>query len=155
MTVKKEKTFEWGTFRSQDYERRTAEMTFDFGVFKVKGLSAIELAQVREAVERNSAMAGLLEKISDTMSAAEKLESVSEILGLVKDKVPDQCVRQYSVFEFGVYDPKPGSRADVIKFADVYPVEFNSICTKIFELTGQGSAIKKKSDKSTPNEKAT
>jgi len=148
MTVK----FDWNKFRITEYEARTAEIELkNLGgepennvVWKVKSLDAAEMAKVREAVEKNRDMSGLLSMISDEMSGKEKLTAVSDLLGVIRDKTPDQLVRQYVVFELGTVDPMPESRADVIKFARAFPVEFNQICTKIFELTGMGSVAKKK-----------
>lgn len=136
--------FDWKTFEKTDYESRTFKIDFELGSFTVKNLDAVEMASVQDAVQKNRDMVGLLERISDSMSGKEKLDAVSEIMGIVKDQTPDQLVSRYTIFELGVVDPKPETRAIVIKFARVYPVEFGQICTKILELTGMGGVAKKK-----------
>ena len=149
--------FDWKAFLSREYEPRTADVELsDFGgekgntvVFQVRGLDAIEVAKINESVERNRDVSELIDKLSSDISSKEKAAAIAELLGLSDEKTPDRLVREYGAFEMGVTSPKPETRADVIKFARVYPAEFRVICTRIFGLTGLGQVAKKKPKNST------
>ena len=146
-TEKKEsKIFDFKEFRKKKFEDRTKVLILkNFGdskdevEWKIRGLDSTDLAEIEDAVQKNKMLSDMADLIfsatSENADSKDKISAVREITGL-DDKVPSVLVRKYVVFEKGSVDPKIESHADSIKFAKVFPVEFNRICNEIYSLTG-------------------
>jgi vacuolar-type H+-ATPase subunit D/Vma8 len=143
--------FDINEFRSAVFEDRTEEIELkNFGdsketlKWKIRALTAEDLAKADEEVQLNRDLNALINMTVAAVSSgqkSDKIDAIKEIIG-VSGKVPDVLVKKYAIFELGTVAPK-FDRSDTVKFARVYPVEFESISTRIYALTGLG-AVKKK-----------
>lgn len=144
--------FDLTEFRAAEYEPRVADVSMpDFGdgsepvTFRVRGLTAEELAAVNEDVEKARPLADLLDSTArahggDTEAASELVRAVTGADG----KKPAGWVKSVGYFLRGVVEPAGWSRPDVVKFSRVHPAEFNRCVNEILRLTGVGQVAKKK-----------
>ena len=132
-------------FRQAQFERRTATVPvpalssiFDDGQkpeLTVQGLTGFEIAKANDRVRQNAAINEIAEKVvSKKLSTV--AHGIAQALG-IGDDVPEKHVFHIAVFEFGVVSDE-FKQEDVVKFADVYPVEFSLCVSKVMELTGLG-----------------
>lgn len=134
-------------FMNTKFQPRTAEIDvpdmqafFEEGdkpVFIVRGLNGTEFTSVREAAEKRQNITGLLEGLLSTV-AKDKYESLREALKL-GDSVPVELVKRIEMLKIGSVEPKLDD-THCVRIAEIYPVEFYSITTKILELTGLGQS---------------
>jgi len=146
--------FDFKEFMQTDFIERTGEVSLlNFGdtgdscKFQVRGLTAADIAEIENSVQKNR-MASRLYDAAVKMTAVnctakDQADAIRELTGFAEG-APDNLIRKYVIFERGVIDPKPEIRADVVKFGRVYPIEFDKIINKILELTGKGHDAKKK-----------
>jgi len=110
-------------------------------MFRVRGLSGIELAQALEAAQTTQSRAELAEALLDGTDGA-KVDAVKEAFGLGKG-VPDELIRYHELVIRGSVEPKL-TRDVSVKLAERFPVDHKQLALKILSLTGQGHAVKKK-----------
>jgi hypothetical protein len=143
--------FDLNEFRSAVFEDRIEELELkEFGdsketlKWKIRALTAEDLAKADEEVQLNRDLNSLINMTVAAVASGQKndkIDAIREIIG-VSGKVPDVLVKKYAIFELGTVEPK-FDRSDTVKFARVYPVEFELISNRIYALTGLG-AVKKK-----------
>jgi hypothetical protein len=110
------------------------------GVFKVRKLNDVELAQINDAVQRNRSR----EKIAEALLSPdmdEFVEGLKERLQ-IGDAVPDTVARQIEMLRLGVVEPKM-ELEDCIRFSAAWPVDAVLLCARINNLTGLGSSLGK------------
>jgi len=113
----------------------------DEPIFRVRGLSGIELAQALEAAQTSQTRAELAEALLDGTDGA-KVDAVKEAFGLGKG-VPDELIRYHELVIRGTVEPKL-TREVSVKLAERFPIDHKQLALKILALTGQGQAVKKK-----------
>lgn len=104
------------------------------GVVKVRGLTAHQLAEAEEASSKSRMLTDLMEKLVG--SEKEKVAALLEGIGFGQD-VPASLAKKLSHVQMGVVEPEMALE-DVVKLAEVYPIEFGMLANKIYELTGKG-----------------
>ncbi len=106
--------------------------------FEVRGLEGVELAQTRDAVQRNKDLGELVAGILSSDSA-EKIAAIREAMG-IGDKVPDEIAKRLEMLALGSVEPKLDREA-CLKLCRACPIEFYSLTNKITELTGEGCVL--------------
>ena len=112
-------------------------------VFKIRGLTGVELAQVRENLNRRKAAQKLLGEAESKSIDKAITDAARVILGLVGDKIPEEHARFIDIVVFGCVEPKMDLQA-AVALGKNHPVEFSGIANQIMMLTGQGRSAKKK-----------
>ena len=142
--------FDARAFSKAQFEPRTGEVAIpelrdwfggDEPIFRVRGLTGIELAQALDSVQTSQSRAELAEALLDGTDGA-KVEAVKEAFGLGKG-VPDELIRYHELVIRGSVEPKL-TREVSVKLAERFPVDQKQLALKILALTGQGHAVKKK-----------
>ena len=111
---------------------------FDEGespVWKVRGLTGVEVARSNEAMERNKNIGAILEGLI-ARDQREKVESVKKLIG-IDEKVPNDIAKRIELLILGSIEPKIDTQI-AVKLCKVFPVEFYEITNKITLLTGRG-----------------
>jgi len=131
-------------FRSAAFEPRTESFTipqlaefFPDGnpVFTVRALTASELHRAIEAGTRQNALEGVVKAIA---SQKDQVEQIRKALGLSAD-TPGETAKRIELLVQGCVVPKL-AHADVVKLAEVCPIEFLAMTNAITMLTGQGGS---------------
>jgi hypothetical protein len=121
-------------------------------VWIVRGLTGIELAEVREAAQRNLNLEGLIELAASNLPK-EKIKAVKEIIGLPGESKsegsPDDYVRRLAILRLGSVEPEI-EQPLAVKLAANYPVIFSKLTDEIMVLTGQGRLGEFKASGTTP-----
>ena len=106
-------------------------------VWTVKGLTAIEVAQTKQAYDRTETARALIGALAN---APDKIEAVTSALGLTGSDVPQDVSRRIESLMLGSVSPKidANSRDAVVKLAETFPVIFYELTNKVDALTGQG-----------------
>lgn len=146
MTIEKtENTFDLKAFMRQEYSPREGDVPvpalrdyFPEGaeaVWRVRGLTADEIARCNEAGDRNRKVEAIVEALAaenrnDITAGIKKMLGIgSDVHGEVAKRL-EQCVT-------ASVNPRIPLEA-AVKLATVAPVEFYAITNKILELSGQG-----------------
>ena len=141
--------FDAKAFAKTKFEPRTAEIRIeelaewfepDPPVFKVRGLSGVELAQAMEGANTAAQRADLAEALMDG-ALEDKSELIQQAFGLGPG-VPDELIRYHELIIRGTVEPVL-TRDISVKLAERFPVDHKALAMKILALTGQG-AVKKK-----------
>lgn len=103
--------------------------------WKIRGLTGIELAMVRESVNKNKDIESMIEMLAGGKSE-EKIGAIKEALGL-SDKAPDDWVRRVTILMLGSVEPKV-ERSLAVRLGESHPVTFSMLTDQIQILTGQG-----------------
>ncbi|KZZ71566.1 hypothetical protein A3765_13910 [Oleiphilus sp. HI0130] len=132
--------FDLKAFRKAEFTPREVEIDFpalaEFGgKFKVRGLTATEIAQADEAAQKGKLLSDLVEKLAGA-SGKKKAAALLEGVG-ISDDLPALLAKRIEHVVAGVVEPKL-EHADVAKLGDAFPIEFSQLANKILELTGQG-----------------
>lgn len=135
--------FDLAEFRKAEFKPREAEIPFSAfakagfgdGVFKVRGLTAEELAQADEAASKGKLLSDLIEKLAGS-AGKEKAAALLEGVG-VSEATPEQLKKRMQHVVYGCVEPQLELQ-DVAKLGNTYPIEFNLLANKIIELTGLG-----------------
>ncbi len=105
-------------------------------VYKVRGLTATELAQAEETAEKNKNVMALVEAMAGG-TGKDKVDAVKKALGFDSEEVPNELAKKLEYVTLGSVDPV--ITLDVaVKMAECHPIEFMSISREILVLTGQG-----------------
>jgi len=110
-------------------------------VWIVRNLSGHELGKVNEAVDKNRAIAGVLEGIVSSI-AKDKIDAIKASLGL-DDSTPNDIARRLEMLTLASVDPVIDHEV-AVKLCEHFPAEFFALTNAITELTGQGADVKKK-----------
>lgn len=133
-------------FKNTKFEKRTEEVKVpalkDFfkkgekPVFKVRGLSGPEMAEVHAAVDKYKNIGKLLEGLlSEDIKA--QVEAIKESMG-VTEKTPVDLVRRLEMFKLGMVEPKVDAEF-TLKYAEHFPIDFYHVTNRISNLSGRGS----------------
>lgn len=152
--------FDFNKYKSEEFAPRTAEVDCpelkdyfqpgDKTVWVVRNVTAIELAKIREAVDRNGK--ALQELVASLVWADGKQGDVLKDVGArINDQVPSDIVRRYEVLMFGSVCPEVKEKADAIMLGKNHPGVFYEITNKILELTGIGAMPGKQTPCGDPN----
>lgn len=146
------KAFSKAKFEPRIEEFRFPELAEFFGdsepVFKVRGLTGIELAQALDSAGSAKTRAELAEALLDG-AIEDKSEALKSAFGL-GGGVPDELIRHHELVIRGVVDPAI-TRDVSVKIADRFPIDHRNLASLITRLTGQGQVKKKpKSSGETP-----
>jgi hypothetical protein len=104
-------------------------------VWKIRGLTGVELGRVNEASERYRNINAILEGLISS-GATDKADSVKKLVGLGND-TPADIVKRIDMLVVASIDPQVDEDL-AVKFCEKYPVEFFDITNTIIKLTGQG-----------------
>ncbi|MCP4259087.1 MAG: hypothetical protein GY774_16500 [Planctomycetes bacterium] len=108
--------------------------------WKVRGLTADEIARCNEAGERNK----MVEAIAEALAAANKpdiTDGIKKMLGVSSD-VHAEVAKRMEQAVIGSIDPEISLEV-AVKIATVAPVEFYDITNEILKLTGLGQVAGK------------
>ena len=141
--------FKFDKYKASEFTPRTADVKvpelkdwFEDGVepvWKVRALTAVELAKVREAVERNAS--GLKTLVESLVYAHDDAKNAvgKDIKRRMDDQVPGDIVRRYEILMAGSVDPEVKDKSDAITLGVNHPGTLYELTNKILELTGQGA----------------
>lgn len=106
--------------------------------FKIRNLSANEIAKINDAVRQNKDIGALITNLMSNDSL-DKITAIKEALGMT-DSVPDDVVKRIATMELGTIEPK-FDQETCVRFATHFATQFYAITNKIYELTGLGSLL--------------
>lgn len=104
-------------------------------VWKIRGLTGVEVARANEAMDRNKNISAIIEGLI-AHNAREKVQAVKQLIGN-DEKVPNEIAKRIELLIMGSIDPKVDTEL-AVKICRVFPIEFYEITNKISLLTGQG-----------------
>lgn len=104
-------------------------------VFRVRGLTGTELANVQEAAQRNRDVAALVEGVLSPDNA-ERIAALRDVMG-IGDKVPDELAKRMAMVEAGCVSPRL-DMPTVVQLFRVLPVDMYNLANTISSLTGAG-----------------
>lgn len=110
--------------------------------FRVRGLTARELASCEDAARRERAITVTLESLSSDSATSRAIKEAKDALGVGNKQHPDVSKR-IEVFLLGCIQPAGLNRRTVVAIADRFPLLFFEITNKIQVLTGLGFDSKK------------
>lgn len=112
-------------------------------IWKVRGLTAAEVARSREASDRSEKIKSLVEAMAGD---GDKAAAIRENLGLSGDEVPEDVSRRIEMLCCGSISPAlDDEHRDVaVQLAAAFPIKFYEITNAIQELTGQGAELGKR-----------
>jgi hypothetical protein len=149
--------FDLKKFETEQYKHRERTVTVPrlavfFGEGEaaewiVRGLTAIEIAQVRESKKKAKDIEGVVERLASSL-ASDKMGAVMEALGIDGD-TPDDYVQRLTMLELASVNPKI-TRRHAVKLADVSSVDFFRLTDEILSLTGQGKLGESSASGTTP-----
>jgi len=109
-------------------------------IFKVRGLTADEVARTNDAAKTNKIAESLLTALT-TMNEQDIVSALKEQLGY-GEEVNSDIQRRIELIIYGSVEPKL-PRELIVKMGEVYPTAFYSLSNKITELTGLGQVMGK------------
>lgn len=139
--------FDIEKFRQAQFESRTKEIQAEalkvfFGkdekpVFKIRNLTAEELAKVRDSVQRKKDIDSVVNLLA-SQGAKSKADGIKKALGW--DDHPDDFVRRLTIMEIGTVDPRL-ERDVCVKISEVNSMLFQKITDEIMLLSGEGQKL--------------
>lgn len=112
-------------------------------VWRVRGLTGAELAQVNEAAETAKNVEAIAAALVGP-DASEKTTALRRLIGVAGD-VPSDLVKRLEMIVLASVEPAI-ERDVAVRFADAFPVEFFQVTNAILRLTGQGKRLGKQRD---------
>ncbi len=109
-------------------------------VFKVRGLTADELARADQEADNSKLLVKVAERLAG--SEAEKAQALLDGLGL-GDDTPQALAKKLAHVQMAVVEPQLKIQ-DVVRIADAYPTDFLELSSQIYSLTGQGKVAQVK-----------
>lgn len=104
-------------------------------LWKVRGLTGVELGRVAEAAERNKNVETIIEMVGSEYSK-EKIAAIKEMLGL-GGSVPQDVAKRLEYLVIGSVDPK--CTLDLaVRICEVRALDFYRLTNSIKDLSGQG-----------------
>lgn len=113
-------------------------------LWKIRGLTASEIAKATDAGMRNKNFDSILTAISAT-SKNEKVKEFRKAFG-VSDDVPAEIVKRIEHLVFGSVSPEVDQQI-AVKLANAFPIEFYDLTNRITRLSGMGMEIAKEKQK--------
>jgi len=148
-------SFDWGRFESSRITHREADVPvpelatfFADGVpavWRIRGLTAREIAEANAAGERVKAITELVRKASGG-DAREKADAALEMMGF-ESGTPSDLARRYVILGHGSVFPET-TRRQALRLARYYPVTLYELTNRILGLTGEGPEIEGESSAS-------
>lgn len=152
-------TFDVNSFRKAKFTQREKDVTlkgladagFGDGVFRIRGLTAAELAEAESAGDKSKMLAKLVERLAG--SDAEKVDALMDGMGMGKD-TPANLAKKITHVQAGIIEPAMEIK-DVVKLGEAFPIEFGMLANEIYGLTGMGQVaqVKQKPSGKTPASK--
>lgn len=112
----------------------------DEPIWKVRNLSAEEVAKAQDTATRNKNLSDVVEAIASDQKG-EKIKALKELLGTA-DSVPVELAKRMEMLQMGSVEPEIDLTVS-IKLAKYYPMEFMHLTNEILRLTGLGGLIDK------------
>jgi len=109
-------------------------------VWKVRGITADELAQCTEAADKMKNIASIVDSISGG-SSSEKATAIKSVLGIDSEMNPD-TVKRLEILVRGSVDIDVDLQF-AVKISEVFPIEFFELTNVIMRLTGLGQELGK------------
>lgn len=138
--------FDVKKFKKSKFENRTENIAVPslksfFGEdetaeFIVRGLTGEEFARVREAQQKYKNVSAIIEALAGT-NQREKIEALSESLGIGAEGVPEDMVRRLEMLQLGSVEPEIDLET-AKKIFKVAPVTAYELTNRIQALSGQG-----------------
>lgn len=104
-------------------------------VWRVRGLTADEVARCNEAASKNKTVEAIAEALA-TGGKQDQVEAIRKVLG-VSTSVHSEIAKRMEQLVLGSIDPVV-SLDMVVKLATILPVEFYQLTNEILKLTGLG-----------------
>ena len=104
-------------------------------VWKVRGLTGVELAECNEAADRNKKIGAIVEGIAGGQSK-KTTAAIKEMVG-ASDNTPQDIAKRIAFLVTGSVAPVVDMDL-AKKLCQTFPIEFYQITTKIIALTGMG-----------------
>lgn len=104
-------------------------------VWKIRGLTGVEVARSNEAMDRNKNIAAILKGLI-AVNAQEKIDAIKKLIG-IDEKVPNDIAKRIELLTLGSIEPVVDTQM-AVKICKVYPIEFYQITNEILTLTGRG-----------------
>lgn len=109
-------------------------------VFRVRGLTAEELAKAEQEADNSKLLAKVAERLAG--NDTEKVAAMMDGLGL-NDKTPAALAKKLAHVQMAVVEPELKLQ-DVVRIADAYPTDFMELSNHIYNLTGKGKVAQVK-----------
>ena len=109
-------------------------------VFRVRGLTAQELAKAEQEADNSKLLAKVAEKLAGTDS--ERAQALLDGLGL-GDDTPQALAKKLVHVQLAVVEPELKLQ-DVVRIADAYPTDFLELSNQVYMLTGRGKVAQVK-----------
>jgi len=105
--------------------------------WKVRSLTAAELARCNNAGETTKKTAALVQALSEGPNA----DAIRKLAGIVDAGTPEDVSRRIQALVIGSVEPalSEENRDVAVKLAETFPMIFYALTNRIFELTGEGS----------------
>lgn len=110
--------------------------------FKIRQLDGPELAEVREAAQRNAEARRLRTQAEEAGWSDERMAAIQRLIGGTDEEVPDEHARFLAVVRLGTVEPELDEE-QTVQLARFYPVQFHKIGQRIMGLSGLGATEKK------------
>jgi hypothetical protein len=110
--------------------------------WKVRGLTAAELARANDA----SKAASNLNSLVEALASGEKADALRKLAGVPGKDVPMDVSRRIQALVEGSVSPKldEESRDVAVRLAETFPNVFYELTNQIFTLTGEGAEVGKR-----------
>ncbi len=108
-------------------------------VWRVRGLTAIELHESTDAGKRRHTVDNIIKAISE---GGDQIKGLREAIGMPAAIVPAEVVKRQEMLRFGSIDPVIDLTV-AVKLSESFPVEFLQLTNEITLLTGQGADLVK------------
>lgn len=128
--------------RTEDIDVPEMKMFFEDGdnpVWKVRGLTGVEIGQSNEASEKNKNMAAIIDGLVSDKSE-DKSNSIKKLVGI--NQTPDDIAKRIEMLIMGSIDPVVDLEF-ALRVCENYPIEFFQITNAITRLTGKGRIVGK------------
>ena len=144
------KGFDAAKFQRQDFYTRVEEVQIDvmapffpegeLPIFKIKCLSADEVARTNDAIKTAKMAESMLDALS-TMNKPDMVKSFKDQLGYGNDVNAD-VQRRIELIIYGTIEPAL-PRELIVKMAENLPTAFYKLSNRITEITGLGNELGK------------
>ncbi|MBF0590286.1 MAG: hypothetical protein HQL53_14290 [Magnetococcales bacterium] len=144
--------FDLNRFRETEFNHRTDTISVPnlkafFGekeepVWKVRNLSAAELASIEAEIARNRSVRQAADLAEGEGQTEQNLDALKTLLGIIPDSVPDHHVGRLVAVELASIEPKV-TRRDAVLLAERFANDFTRIYESIQQLTLMGAEEKK------------
>lgn len=143
--------FEQAQFRHRTRDIDVPELAGFFAegekpVWRVRGLSGIEMQQAADAGARRKNVGHIIEAIA---AGGDQVKALRESIGMPGAVVPAEVVRRQEMLQAGSVEPAI-DLALAVKLSEMFPIAFLRLTNEIAELTGLGGDLVKPAAASQP-----